>query len=186
MTSYDWQITYSKVMSWVSRQAKIPIHQSDSRVGSLLKFAEFEQSFRTRPNQSSENSVEPEWLPVELLCLRYSEDSQQARKSFGPQNLASLSIIQRLNLEAPWGGGLNLTFFTLAVVGSTVVFIGGVRRCSGRRMGVWGPLVRPAGHATWLGGQVSSLHRLWPLDTLSTASARHVEKIGFGNVTTHG
>jgi hypothetical protein len=83
-------------------------------------------------------------------------------------------------------GGLNLTFFTLAVVGSTVVFIGGVRRCSGRRMGVWGPLVRPAGHATWLGGQVSSLHRLWPLDTLSTASARHVEKIGFGNVTTHG
>jgi hypothetical protein len=38
MTYYDWQITHSEVMSWVSRQAKIPIHQMDSSVGSLSKF----------------------------------------------------------------------------------------------------------------------------------------------------
>jgi hypothetical protein len=36
------------------------------------------------------------------------------------------------------------------------------------------------------GGQVSSLHRLWALDTLSTASAGHIDKIVFGNVPTHG
>jgi hypothetical protein len=39
------------------------------------------------------------------LRSSYSEDSQQAGKSSGPQNLVSLSTLQRLNLEAPWGGG---------------------------------------------------------------------------------
>jgi hypothetical protein len=48
------------------------------------------------------------------------------------------------------------------------------------------PLVRLAGHATWPGGQVSSLHHLWALDTLSIASARHVDKMAFGNAPTHG
>jgi hypothetical protein len=48
------------------------------------------------------------------------------------------------------------------------------------------PLVRPASHATLSGGQVSSLHRLWALDTLSTASASHVDKTVFGNAPTHG
>jgi hypothetical protein len=33
------------------------------------------------------------------------------------------------------GGGQNLTFFTLSTGGSAVVFIGGVRWCSGRRLG---------------------------------------------------
>jgi hypothetical protein len=47
-------------------------------------------------------------------------------------------------------------------------------------------LVRPAGRATWPGGQVSSLHRLWALDTLSTVSAGHVDKMGFGNAPKHG
>jgi hypothetical protein len=73
-------------------------------------------------------------------------------------------------------GGLNLTFFTLSVEGSTVVFIGGVRWCSGQRFVMGGPLVRPAGHVSCLGGQGSSLHRLWALHTLSTASAGHVDK----------
>jgi hypothetical protein len=41
-----------------------------------------------------------------------------------------------------------------------MVFIGGVRRCCGQRLGAWGPLDRLASHATWLGGQVSSLHCL--------------------------
>jgi hypothetical protein len=50
MTYYDWQITHSEVMSWVSRQARILIHQRDSRVGSLSEFIEFWQSSRTRPN----------------------------------------------------------------------------------------------------------------------------------------
>jgi hypothetical protein len=53
------------------------------------------------------------------------------------------------------------------------VFIGGLMRCFGRSLGTWGPLVRPAGHATWPGGQVSSLHHLWAVDTLSTASSRN-------------
>jgi hypothetical protein len=50
MTYYDWQITHSEVMSWVPRQAKILIHQRDSRVGSLSEFAAFQQSSRTQWN----------------------------------------------------------------------------------------------------------------------------------------
>jgi hypothetical protein len=83
--------------------------------------------------------------------------------------------------------GLNLTLFTLSAGGgSTMVFIGGLRRCCGRRLGTWGPLVRPVDHATWSGCQVSSLHHLWALDTLSTTSTGQVEKMVFGNVPTHG
>jgi hypothetical protein len=41
MTYYDWQITHFEVMSWYYRQAEIPIHQRDSRVGSLSEFAKF-------------------------------------------------------------------------------------------------------------------------------------------------
>jgi hypothetical protein len=84
------------------------------------------------------------------------------------------------------GGGGKPHFLHTFSLGSTVVFIGGVRRCSGRRLGVRGPLVRPASHATWPGGQVSSLHRLWALDTLSTASAGHIDKMVFGNAPTLG
>jgi hypothetical protein len=75
--------------------------------------------------------------------------------------------------------GLNLTLFTFSARGSTMVFIVGVRKCCGRRLGAWGPLVRPA-------GQVSSLHCLWALDTLSTFSYGHVDKTIFGNAPTHG
>jgi hypothetical protein len=49
--------------------------------------------------------------------------------------------------------------------------------------------VRPtgqAGHAPWPSGHVSSLHRLWALDTMSTASAAHIDKKFFVNVPTHG
>jgi hypothetical protein len=60
-----------------------------------------------------------------------------------------------------------------------MVFIGGVRRSCGQRLGVWGPLVRP-------GGQVSSLHHLWAFDTLSTASTGYVDKTVFLNAPTHG
>jgi hypothetical protein len=66
-----------------------------------------------------------------------------------------------------------------------MVFIGGVRQCYGQRLGMWGPLVRLGGHATWPGDQVSSLHRLCALDTLSTASSGHVDKMVFGNAPTH-
>jgi hypothetical protein len=41
-----------------------------------------------------------------------------------------------------------------------MVFIGRVRWCCGQRLDTWGPLDRPAGHATWLGGQVFSMHSL--------------------------
>jgi hypothetical protein len=67
-----------------------------------------------------------------------------------------------------------------------MVFIGGVRQCYGLRLGAWGPHVRPAGHAIWMGGQVSSLHCLWALDTFSTASVGHVDKTVFRNAPTHG
>jgi hypothetical protein len=60
-----------------------------------------------------------------------------------------------------------------------MVFIGGLRRCYGRRLGAWCPLVRSA-------DQVSSLHHLWALDTLSTTSTRHIDKMVFGNAPTHG
>jgi hypothetical protein len=111
MTYYDWKITHSEVMSWVSRQAGILIHQRDSRVGSLSEFTEFLQSSRTRPNYSSENSVESEWILAELSCSSYSEDSRQVEKLSGPQNLASLSTLQRMNLGHY--RKLNLTLFTL-------------------------------------------------------------------------
>jgi hypothetical protein len=56
----------------------------------------------------------------------------------------------------------------------------------GQRLGAWGPLVRLAGHATWSGSKVSSLHHLWAFDTLSTASNGYVDKTVFGNAPTHG
>jgi hypothetical protein len=67
-----------------------------------------------------------------------------------------------------------------------MVFIGGVGRCCGRRLAMWCPLVSPADHATWPGDQVSSLYYLWALDTLSTASVGHVDKIVFLIVPTNG
>jgi hypothetical protein len=97
-------------MSHISQQAGILIHQRDLRVGSLSEFEEFWQSSRTRLNQSSENSIEPEWILAELPCSSYSEDSRKAEKSSGPQNLTSLSTLQRLNLEGPWGGGAKPHF----------------------------------------------------------------------------
>jgi hypothetical protein len=144
-------------MSQVSWQAGIPIHQRDSRIISLSEFVEFWQSFRTRLNQSK-NSVEPEWILTELPRLSYFEDSWQAGKSSGPQNFASLSTLQEWTWEHY--RGRNLTLFTPSIGGSTVVFIGGVRRCCGERLGAWGPLDRPTSHPTWPSGQVSSLHCL--------------------------
>jgi hypothetical protein len=66
-----------------------------------------------------------------------------------------------------------------------MVFIG-VRRCCSRRLTTWGPLVRPAAHATWPGSQVSSLYHLRALDTLSIASNGRIDKTVFGNASTHG
>jgi hypothetical protein len=104
-------------MSEVSRQARILIHQRDSRVGSLSEFTEFQQRFRTQPNQSSKNSVDPEWISAELPRSSYYEDSH---KPGNPLTLRTLPLcsLQRLNLEVPLGGGgLNLTFFTLSARG---------------------------------------------------------------------
>jgi hypothetical protein len=104
-------------MSEVSRQARILIHQRDSRVGSLSEFTEFQQRFRTQPNQSLKNSVDPEWISAELPRSSYYEDSRQARKSSDPQNLASL-FSTKIEFGSPFGGGgLNLTFFTLSARG---------------------------------------------------------------------
>jgi hypothetical protein len=81
---------------------------------------------------------------------------RQSRESSGPQNLTTLSVSLSTQQEWTWEHyrGLNLTFFTLSTRGSTGVFIGGVRRCSGQRLGTWGPLVRLTGHETWPGGHV--------------------------------
>jgi hypothetical protein len=43
-----------------------------------------------------------------------------------------------------------------------------------------------AGHATWSGGQLSSLHCLCASNASSTASAGHVDKTIFVNGPTHG
>jgi hypothetical protein len=96
----------------------------------------------------------------------------------------SLSTLQEWTWEHY--RGLNLTLFTLSARGSMVIFIRGWRRCFGQRLGAWGPLVRPTSHATCPGGQVSSLHRLWALDTLITTSSGHIDKTISGNAPTHG
>jgi hypothetical protein len=44
---------------------------------------------------------------------------------------------------------------------------------------MWSPFVRTVDHATWFGDQVSSLHHLWTLYILITASSGHVDKTFF-------
>jgi hypothetical protein len=145
-------------MPRVSQQAGISIHQRDSRVSSLPKFTIFWQSFYTRPKKSSEKFIKPEWIPAELSLSSYSEYSQQAGKSYGPQNQTSLSTLQEWTWEHY--RGLNLTFFTLSTGKSRRVFIGGLSRCLRQSLGSGGPLVRLAIHLTWLGSQALWQHRL--------------------------
>jgi hypothetical protein len=64
----------------------------------------------------------------------------------------------RMNLEALQG--LNLTFSTPSARRSRRVFIGGLSRCLDQSWGSRGPLVKPASHLTWLGGQALWQHRL--------------------------
>jgi hypothetical protein len=111
-----------------------------------------------------------------LELLRWLSTSREVLRPLEPCLSLSLSTLQEWTWEHyRW---LNLTLFTLSAEGSTMVFIG-VRQCWGQRLGMWGPLVRS-------GGQVSSLHHLWALYTLSVASAGHVVKTVFGNAPTHG
>jgi hypothetical protein len=126
---------------------------------------------RTRTDSDRASALELLWgLPT-------------SREVLWSQNLTSLSALQEWNCE--YYRGLNITFFMVSARGSTMVFIGGVRQCCGWRLGVWGPLVRPGGHASWSDSQVSSLHSLWALGTLSTASVGHVDKTIFVNAPTH-
>jgi hypothetical protein len=109
-------------------------------------------------------------------------------QSSSPQNLASLSTLQRLNLEARWGWG----------GGSKPHFLHTFYRREHRgiyrrsKAVLWPKIgcVRPTCQAgqpcNLAGGQVSSLHHLWALDTLSTAFAGHADKMVFGNEGTHG
>jgi hypothetical protein len=165
-------------MSRVSQQAGIRIPEGlESRfsirihriLAELPHLTELElrKLRQTRMDSGRSSTLELLWeLPTCQHVLRPSEP---------PLSLYSTKI----EFKSPLEGGLNLTFFTVFVGRSTVVFIGGVRQCSGWRLGVWGPPVRPADHATWPGGQVSSLHHLWALDTFSTISTRHVDKNSF-------
>jgi hypothetical protein len=158
MTYYDWQITHSEVMSRVSRQARIPIHQRDSRVHSLSEFIEFRLSsstltelelkklYRTWEDSDRASALELLWgLPISLEVFQSSEPR--------------LSLLYK---EWTWKHyrKLNLTFFTLSAERSRRVFIGGLSRCLGQNWGSGGPLVRPAIHLTWPGGQVLWQHCL--------------------------
>ena len=54
------------------------------------------------------------------------------------------------------------------------------------KIGHVGPRCQDGHSCNLAGGPVSSLHRLSKLDTMSTASARHVGKMFFVNVARHG
>jgi hypothetical protein len=47
--------------------------------------------------------VESEWIPAELACSSYSEDSQQAEKSSGLRTLP-LSLVYKNELVSTIGG----------------------------------------------------------------------------------
>jgi hypothetical protein len=134
---------------------------------------------------TSRNPDAPEGLEnrLSIIIHRIPVELPHLTESSSPQNLASLSTLQEWTWEHY--RGLNLTFFTLSDGASTMAFIG-VRQCCGWILGAWGPLVRPAVHATWSGGLVSSLHRLLSLDTLSTASPGYIDKTVFESAPTHG
>jgi hypothetical protein len=53
------------------------------------------------------------------------------------------------------------------------------------KIGHVGPTCQATRPCNLVGGQVSSLHHLWALDTLSTASAGHIDKMVFGNAPTY-
>jgi hypothetical protein len=167
MTYYDWQITHSEVISWVSQHAGILIHQRDSRVDSLSELAEFWQT--------SENSVESERIP------------RTPDMTENPPALRT-SPISLLYKEWTWEHyrKLNLTFFTLSVRRSTGVFIGGLSRCFGRNWGSGGPFIRPTDQLGWSGGQFSWPHWLWSLDTSCTDLPWHVGKVEFEKAPTPG
>jgi hypothetical protein len=61
------------------------------------------------------------------------------------------------------------------------VFIGGVRSCSGWRLGAWGPLVRSASHELGWAATFSCSTAFPTLDTPLTDLLWHVVKTVFGN-----
>jgi hypothetical protein len=69
---------------------------------------------------------------------------------------------------------LNLNFFTLSTERSRRVFIVGLSRCLGQNWGSGGPLVRPASHLTWSGGQSLWQHAFPTFDTLLADLSGHV------------
>jgi hypothetical protein len=78
----------------------------------------------------------------------------------------------------------NLTLFTLSTRGSTMVFIEGVRRCCGQRLGCGAHFI---GQPTMRLGTTFPPCTAFPtLDTPLTDLLRHVVKTVFGNVPTHG
>jgi hypothetical protein len=146
-------------MSRFSREARILIHQRDSRVSPLSKFREFRQSFRTRPNWSMENFIKPERNLAELPCSSYSEDSRHAGKSSGPHNLASLSTLQ----ERTWEHyrGLSLTLFTLSARAEHGGIYGRIKAVLWPKIGRVGPTCQ-AGRPCNLARRPSFL-LAWPL-----------------------
>jgi hypothetical protein len=135
-------------------------------------------------------SVRIHRIPAELPHSTELEHGNLLRNRTDSSRASALELLWGLltnqELLQPLEPRLSLYSLHTLCWGSTMVFIGGLGQCCGRRLGAWGPLVWPTDHATWPGGQVSSLHHLWPWDTLSTASNGHVDKMVSGNAPTHG
>jgi hypothetical protein len=66
------------------------------------------------------------------------------------------------------------------------VYIRGLSRCFGRKLGSGGALVRPIDQLGWLAGQVYYPHRLWASPTYSTDLPRHVYETVFENTPNSG
>jgi hypothetical protein len=81
------------VMSWVSQQARIPIHQRDSRVGSLSEFTEFWQNSRTRSTRAQKTPSNPNgfWQSFHAPAMRRAPD-----RLGGPLALRALPLSQQV------------------------------------------------------------------------------------------
>jgi hypothetical protein len=138
-------------MLWVSRQAGIPIHQRDLRVGSLSEFAAFRQSSHTRPTRAQKT-------PSNLNGFRQSFCAWAMRRapnrSGGSQSLTTLPTrlrlattlrMRALQVKSP---KMWCVCFLISTIGW--VFIGLWGRSTNLEKSVWHHVVagRPGGVAS--------------------------------------
>jgi hypothetical protein len=92
-------------MLWVSWQARIPIHQRDSRVSSLSEFAEFRQSSRTQPTRAQKTLSNPNGM-MEGEQMESHQKGFLKLKCFSPLNILTSPLF-----EETLGAFLFLSFF---------------------------------------------------------------------------